>query len=209
MNKGEATRQNILDRAMSMASSIGLEGLSIGKLASELSLSKSGLFAHFQSKEALQIQVLDAAAREFTRLVIEPIISEKKSEKRFALLYDLWLGWGRNTKFPGGCIFAAAAIELDDQPGPVRDRLVQLQRGWIETMERLVRTAIEEGYFSKAADPARFAQEAYSIMLGLNFYARLLRDSKAEPRARETYRQLVASYRAGVSQSKLPQKKKK
>ena len=187
MSKGETTRQTIINHAMGLASALGLGGLSIGRLATDLKLSKSGLFAHFQSKETLQIQVLDAAADEFRRIVITPVLAKAPGKERLEALFDQWLAWGRNDQFPGGCIFVAAAVELDDRPGPVRDRLLSLQKEWIEILRRIAQTAIDAGYFSEEVDTACFAQQAYSIRLGLYFYARMLRDPRAEnARARLT-----------------------
>src|SRR3954470_4749744 len=121
MRKGEATRQAILDHAAAQASRIGLRGLSIGQLAEELALSKSGLFAHFQSKEALQVQVLEHAAANFVDRVVRPALAAPRGIPRLRALFEGWLAWGDSQA--SGCIFVAAAAELDDQPGPARDRL--------------------------------------------------------------------------------------
>src|SRR5690242_13771922 len=126
MRKGEATHQAILSRAMILASRIGLEGLTIGKLASDLRLSKSGLFAHFQAKEKLQIQVLDTAANAFLEGVIRPALQAPRGEQRVRKLVENWLEWAKHKNEDGGCIFVSAAAELDDRPGVVRDHLVKL-----------------------------------------------------------------------------------
>ena len=126
--KGERTRAAILDHALAAASERGLEGLSIGGLAKEAGLSKSGLFAHFSSKENLQIQVLETAVHRFVETVISPALRERRGIPRIRALFDNWLGWDRDAGLPGGCIFISTANELDDRPGPVRDRLVAYQR---------------------------------------------------------------------------------
>src|SRR5512132_1431572 len=119
MRKGEATRAAILDRGVRLATQIGLEGLTIGRLATDLGLSKSGLFAHFHSKEALQIQVLDAAAERFVEKVVRPAVRQPRGEPRVMALCDQWLAWAKTTSGPGGCLFVAAAAEFDDRAGAV------------------------------------------------------------------------------------------
>lgn len=118
MRKGELTHQTILETAVRLASRVGLHGLSIGGLAEELSLSKSGLFAHFKSKTELQVQVLEAATAAFTERVIRPALGQPRGEPRVRALFDGWLTWDRDKYLEGGCIFVAAAAELDDVPGP-------------------------------------------------------------------------------------------
>src|SRR5437016_4651213 len=128
MRKGERTRHQILQHALSMASTVGFAGLSIGGLADGLDLSKSGLFAHFQSKEGLQLQVLEYAAGKFVEKVVRPSLTAPRGEPRVRALFENWMKWPRLSGMGGGCIFVAASSELDDRPGPVRDRLVELQR---------------------------------------------------------------------------------
>lgn len=196
MRKGEATRQTIVTQAMRIASRIGLESLSIGALAKELALSKSGLFAHFRSKEALQKQVLDLAAVRFIETVVKPAVAHPRGEPRVRALFDNWLAWGMSDTLPGGCIFVAASIELDDRPGPVRDHLVALQRDWQAARTRVMRIAIEAGHFRPDADPEQLAHDFFSIMLGCHYAARLLHDPKAEEKARTAFENLLAAARA-------------
>ncbi len=122
--KGAITRQAVLERATQLASRVGLGGLTIGSLADELELSKSGLFGHFRSKEALQIQILDHAAARFVESVVRPALREPRGEPRMRALFERWLDWGRSSPMPGGCLFVAAATELDDRPGPRGSRRV-------------------------------------------------------------------------------------
>jgi AcrR family transcriptional regulator len=195
LSRGAATRQTILQHAAGLASQLGLEGLSIGRLAEDLRLSKSGLFAHFQSKEALQLQVLDFAAARFVDTVVKPTLAAPRGEPRVRAAFERWLEWPRKSDLPGGCFFVAASIELDDRPGPVREKLVRLQRDWLDTLAGIVRTAIAEGDFREDVDPEQFAHELYGVMLVGHHAARLLRDPQAGARTRAAFDALVARAR--------------
>src|SRR5882724_11291165 len=146
-SKGADTRHAVLERAVALASRVGLGGLTIGTLAEDLQLSKSGLFGHFRSKEALQIQVLDHAASRFVEAVVRPALAQPRGEPRLRSLFHRWLDWARSSPMPGGCLFVAAATELDDKEGPVRERLQQLQREWLGVLATSYRKGIEEGHF--------------------------------------------------------------
>ena len=191
MKKGERTKELILDGAVRLASELGLEGLSLGKLAEELELSKSGLFAHFGSKEDLQVQTLARAAERFAEVVVLPALGAPAGEPRLRTLFQLWLDWPRKVKQPGGCIFMAAAAELDDRPGPARDKLVALQKEWQVTLARVVKSGQDAGAFRRDADPAQVAFEILGIGLGTHFFARLLREPRAADRARDAFERLV------------------
>jgi AcrR family transcriptional regulator len=193
--KGQTTRYAILDHAVRLATQTGLEGLTIGRLASEMGLSKSGLFAHFRSKEALQIQVLDAAAERFVDEVVRPALRERRGEPRLRAMFDRWLAWTKSNSGPGGCLFVAAAAELDDRPGPVRDRLVELQKGWLDVMATVFRTGVEERHFRADAEPEQFAYDVYSVMLGYHHAERLLRDPHAAARANAAFERLLSFVR--------------
>jgi AcrR family transcriptional regulator len=192
MGKGEATRDAILEHAVGLARRVGLEGLTIGRLADDLELSKSGLFAHFKSKEALQIQVLDAAAARFVALVVRPALEVPRGEGRLRALFERWLTWEQR---PGGCVFVQAAVDLDDRDGPARDRLVQLQRDWLEAMATTVRGAVREGQFRSGVDADQFAHDLNGIILAYHHAARLLRDPAAEKRARAAFEALIRAAR--------------
>src|SRR5215207_5858761 len=133
MRKGELTHQAILERAVRLASRVGLEGLSIGGLAEDLGLSKSGLFAHFESKAALQVETLEAASRVFSEHVVRPALAKPRGEPRLRAAFEGWLSWGRKAALERGCLFVAASVELDDREGPARERLVQSERDWLDT----------------------------------------------------------------------------
>lgn len=195
VRKGEVTRQAILTHAIGLARQVGLDGLTIGRLAEELDLSKSGLFAHFQSKEALQVQVLDAAAERFVEKVMQPALETRRGEPRVRELFERWLDWGGRQAAPGGCIFVQASVDLDDRDGPARDRLVELQNNWLETIAVTVRGAIREKHFKARVDPEQFAHDLYGIMLAYHHAARLLKDTAAEARTRRAFETLVRTAR--------------
>jgi len=196
MRKGELTRQAILERAVRLASRVGLQGLTIGGLAEELQLSKSGLFAHFRSKALLEVEVLEAATTLFTAVVIRPALARPRGEPRLRALFERWLDWARSAAHEGGCIFVAAAAELDDTPGPARDTLVQGQKDWLDCLAQTARTAISEGHFRPDADVEQFASELHGVMLACHHASRLMRDPKAEERARRAFESLLNHYRA-------------
>jgi AcrR family transcriptional regulator len=191
MSKGQATKERILGRALDLASTVGLEGLSIGELAKATEMSKSGLFAHFESKEDLQLEVLDAASRQFADLVVTPALREPRGEPRVRALFDRWLAW--ETLRTGGCPFMAATFELDDRPGRVRDALEAMQREWIGTLTRTIRTAMEEGHFHPEIDADQLAYEIYGVFMAFHLYHRLLRDRDARRRATDALEYLLRS----------------
>ncbi len=208
MSKGAATRERILDQAVRLASQEGLEGLSIGGLATELGLSKSGLFAHFGSKEELQLQVLQEAVARFRRVVVEPGLREPRGERRIRAFFENWLDWDAGeagpsasvlsqskAALPGGCVLIAAAVELDDRPGAQREFLVQAQRDWFNALAKAARLAVEVGDFRADLDTEQFAFQLYGIVLGYHHSKRLLRDPRAPEHARAAYQRLIDSVR--------------
>jgi len=194
MRKGPQTRQAILERAGRLATEVGLEGVTIGRLADDLELSKSGLFAHFQSKEELQMQTIEHQRERFVKTVMEPIIRTPGGEQRVTALFERWMAW-RNAE-PGGCFFAAASFELDDRPGQVRDRLAELQREWLTSIARVCQGAITRGDFRADLDPDLWAHELYGAMLSYHLAQQLLRDPQAESRVRRSFAGLLARSRA-------------
>jgi len=196
MGKGDERRQLILERAAQTASRLGLEGLTIGRLASDLGLSKSGLFAHFQSKEALQVQTLRHAAELFVDRVVRPALKAPRGERRLRALFERWLTWAEADVLKGGCLFVAAATELDDQDGPARDELVRQQRDWLELIANVARTGIAEGDFRAGLDGEQLAYELYGVMLAYHHARRLLRDPRAPQRARDAFDALVEAARS-------------
>ncbi|MPZ80214.1 MAG: TetR family transcriptional regulator [Actinophytocola sp.] len=193
MSKGEATRETILDAASTLAGTVGLGGMTIGTLAASTRLSKSGLYAHFRSKESLQVQVLEHTRARFVAEVVAPALTVARGEPRVRAMFENWLAWDAQ---PGGCLFVAASSELDDQPGPVRDRLVRDQRDWLDTLAAVFRTGLAEGHFQADADPEQFAFDLDGVMLSCHMSNRLLGDHTAEGRARRAFEALLATARA-------------
>lgn len=191
MAKGEETRREILGTALALASEVGLEGLSIGLLAERVGMSKSGLFAHFNSKEGLQIAVLEEAAQRFVTLVVAPALRRPRGRPRVEALFERWLAWSQLEIMPGGCIFFSAASELDDRPGPARDQLVSSQRDLQETLAHAVRIAKSEGHFRADLDEAQFVFELFGIMHSCSFHMRLMRDPDSQARAERAFVRLV------------------
>jgi AcrR family transcriptional regulator len=192
MGKGEQTRETILLHALGLATQVGFEGLTIGRLADDLKLSKSGLFAHFGSKENLQVKVLEVASRRFVDEVIRPALAAPRGVRRVRALFERWLAWETSPSLPGGCPFNAAATELDDRPGPAREYVVKSQRDWLETLANTARAAVQEGDFGRELDCEQFAYELQSIMLGYSHAARLMKDPKARARTERAFEALLA-----------------
>jgi AcrR family transcriptional regulator len=180
---GERTRQAILESAVHLASVEGLEGLTIGRLASELSMSKSGLFAHFGSKEELQLATVEAARDVFVREVIRPAFAAGEGLGRLWRLCEVWLGYVRGEVFRGGCFFTAAAAEFDGRPGPVRDRVAEIMREWLAVLRRSVTEAQAAGQLGPEADPAQLAFELNALEMGANWAYQLHGDRQAFARA--------------------------
>lgn len=191
VSKGDRTRQVILAEATRLAARVGLEAITIGELSRRLELSKSGLFAHFRSKERLQIEVVHAASALFVERVVRPAVREPRGRPRVQALFERWIEWA--TSAPGGCIFVGAAAEFDDRPGAVRDAIAASQRQWLDTLARAASIAVEEGHFNGDVDPAQFAFEAYASMLGAHLVTRLLDDDVGLVRARLAFDRLLAS----------------
>ena len=191
MAKGVITRERILDQALRDASLVGLDGLSLGKLADEVEMSKSGLFAHFGSKEELQKQVLAAAAERFGNIVVKPALTAPRGIPRVRAMFEGWLRWERDVSVPGGCVFTHAAVELDDRPGPVRDDLAVWQRTWRDMLARAASIAVEEKQFRKDLDTQQFAFRLMGIIFVYYNSKRLLEDPKAEAHTRAAFEDLV------------------
>jgi AcrR family transcriptional regulator len=173
--RGAKTRRAILRKAVNLASIEGLEGLTIGKLASQLRISKSGLFAHFGSKEDLQCAVVDDARDIFVEKVVRPAFQFRGLD-RLRALCENWLSYGKKKVFPGGCFFSAASLEFDDRPGRVRDRIVELMKKWLGNLEQAARDAQSAGEIRKEVDVRQLAFEIQALAMGANWSSRLFRD---------------------------------
>ena len=192
MGKGDETRAAILDDAVGLASRVGFTALSIGQLAEATGMSKSGLFAHFRSKEALQLATLDRGRERFTDLVIRPTLAAPRGVQRVRALFDHWLTWETGA-LQGGCIFVAGSIEYDDQPGPMREALVRNQQDWADFIATVVRTAVAEGDFRDDLDVDQFGFQLQGLIYAFHHTSRLLRDPKALEHTRRGLDQLIAS----------------
>ena len=181
--KGERTRAAILDEALRIVSKAGLDGLTIGTLADATGMSKSGLFAHFGSREELLLAVLAHGQAEFGEVVFQPALAKPRGLPRLRAMFVNWLDWTESAELPGGCPMIGGASEFDDKPGPVREMLAGGQRSWIETLKRAVRQAVEEGQLAKATDPEQIAFEIFGIALVVHHHRRLLGYKKARERA--------------------------
>ena len=178
------TREAILERAVDLASEQGLEALTIGRLASEMEMSKSGLFGHFGSKEELQLATIDAAARRFIEVVLAPIGNEKPGRERLGALCDHYIAYMERQVFPGGCFWASVTAEFDGRPGPVRDAIRERMAAWLEALRFEAEAAGLE-------DPEQIAFEIHAAAQGANSAYQLLGDRKAFDRARSAIDRLL------------------
>jgi AcrR family transcriptional regulator len=194
MSKGKETKQKILDIGLDMASRLGLDSVSIGALAKATRMSKSGLFAHFQSKENLQHDILRYAGDLFTDLVIAPTLKTEAGIPRIKALVENWDRWAVQT-MTGGCVFVQAGNDFKNRDGKVRDYLLIQQESWIDCLQRIARSAIRAGHFREGIDCNQFAFEFYSLLLGFHLYFKLLKDEDTRSRQDEALAGLILRYR--------------
>jgi AcrR family transcriptional regulator len=183
-SKGAETRAAILDRAVDLASAEGLEGLTIGRLAAELEMSKSGIFAHFGSKQELQLATVGAAAARFSADVIEPAAAAPDGAPRLRALAEAYVAHLGRDDYSGGCFWAATSAEYDDRPGPVREAIAAALDAWLGELERQARLA-------GAGDPQRLAFEFYAVVIGANSRYRLFGDRRVFDYARAAIERLL------------------
>lgn len=182
--KGERTRESILRVAVDLASVEGLEGLTIGRLADELKMSKSGLFAHFGSKEDLQLATVEMARQIFVDRIIRPALARPEGLPRLLALCQGWLDHVAGRVFKGGCFFTAASFEFDSRSGPVRDAIAAAMRTWIDVLSRAIEGAQKARHIKASIDARKFAFEIYSLAMGANWALQLLDDKEAMSKAR-------------------------
>ena len=194
MVKGKDTKNTIIETGLEMASQLGLECVTIGNLSKVMEMSKSGLFAHFQSKENLQIDILNYAAEDFRQYVILPALKTERGIPRIRDLVDRWIEWG--DKLSGGCIFVSAGMEYSDRPGKVREALLKQQEEWIDSLSRIAQSAVKAGDFRKDIDCEQFAFDLYSLLLGYHYYYKLLNDIKTKQRQQVAFERLLDTYRS-------------
>jgi AcrR family transcriptional regulator len=193
MGKGKDTKREILETGLDMVSRLGLECLSIGNLAKAAGMSKSGLFGHFQSKERLQLEILEYAAQSFAEKVIVPALKTQAGIPRIKALVSKWVSWQAGQ--PGGCIFVTACNEFSDRPGKVRVLLFRQQKEWLDTLCRIARSAVKAGDFRPDADCEQFAFELYSLQLGFHLYHKLLNSPDIAHRQEAALDSLLDNYR--------------
>ncbi|MDQ6629114.1 MAG: TetR/AcrR family transcriptional regulator, partial [Pseudomonadota bacterium] len=191
MLKGQQTRAAILDAALALASHIGLEGLSIGALAEVTGMSKSGVFAHFGSREELQISVVREYHAKFEDEVFRPAMSAARGLPRLRALFDRWVR-RVSVEIDSGCIYISGAVEFDDRPGPVRDALVSMVQTWHAALERAIRIAIACGHLRGDTDPQQMLFEVHGLILALHHDARFLRRPGADARARAGFENVLS-----------------
>lgn len=182
--RASRTRQEILHVAMDLASAEGLEGLSIGRLANELHMSKTGIFAHFGSKEQLQIATVEAAKQVFLEQVANPSVEHPRGVLRLRAMLENWIGYVERIVFRGGCFFAAASAEFDSRPGPVRDEIATLTKAWLVALQREIAFARSTKEIRDSVDPAQLAFELHAYVQEANWAFNLFNDKSAFSRAR-------------------------
>ena len=193
--KGRQTRAAIVDAALALASHIGLEGLSIGALAEVTGMSKSGVFAHFGSREELQISVVREYHAKFEDEVFRPSMTAARGLPRLRALFDRWLK-RVSVEIDSGCIYISGAVEFDDRPGPVRDALVDMVNTWQKALERSIAAAVAEGHLRADTDARQLLFEIHGLILALHHDARFLRHAGAEERARAGFERVLAYWTA-------------
>jgi AcrR family transcriptional regulator len=191
--RGLRTRKAILLRAVNLASVEGLEGLTVGRLAEDLNMSKSGLFAHFGSKQDLQLATVEAARQMFIDGISRPAMSAPRGMPRLWNLIESWLRHVERKLFTGGCFFTAASFEFDGRTGPVRDRIVEIMREWMATLDRAVAEAQQAGHIDAGAETKVLAYEVQALGLGAHWSCQLLDDPTAYTRALAIIREKLVS----------------
>jgi AcrR family transcriptional regulator len=203
MRKGELTRAAILDVALELASREGLEGLTIGLLADKMNMSKSGVFAHFGSREDLQMEVLKLYHYRFEQEVFVPSVKEARGIPRLQAMYARWIK-RVSVEIASGCIYISGAVEYDDRPGPIREELVSMVRTWQGALLRCVQQCIDGGQLQAATDARQMVYEMYGLILALHHDARFLRQPGSVDRARTGFDRLLENYRT-TSQDSISQ----
>jgi len=191
--KGQQTRATILEAALGLASHVGLEGLSIGAIAEITQMSKSGVFAHFGSREELQISVVREYHERFEEEVFKPAMDEARGLPRLRGLFERWVR-RVSIEIDSGCIYISGAVEFDDRPGPVRDALVAMVQAWHTALERAIRLAIDEGHLKADTDPQQMLFEVHGLILALHHDARFLRVPGSLMRAGVAFAHVLSRY---------------
>jgi AcrR family transcriptional regulator len=198
LQKGQQTRAAILDAALALASHMGLEGLSIGALADVTQMSKSGVFAHFGSREELQISVIREYHTRFEEEVFFPAIREPRGLPRLRALFERWIR-RVSLELDSGCIYISGAVEFDDRPGPVRDALASMVLAWHAALAKAIGLAVSEGHLRADTDPTQVLFELHGLILALHHDSRFLRIPGALDRARFGFERTLSFYSAATA----------
>jgi AcrR family transcriptional regulator len=193
MQKGQQTKAAIIDAALGLATQIGLEGLSIGALAEVTQMSKSGVFAHFGSREEMQISVIREYHRRFEEEVFYPAMQDERGLPRLRALFANWMK-RTSVEIDSGCIYISGAVEFDDRPGPVRDALASSVRTWHSAMKRAIESAKAEGHIEGDVDEEQMLFEIHGLILALHYEARFLKDAGAFARANRGFENILRRY---------------
>ena len=205
LQKGQQTKAAIVEAALGLATQIGLEGLSIGALAEVTQMSKSGVFAHFGSREELQISVIREYHMRFEEEVFYPAMQEPRGLPRLRALFRNWMN-RTSIEIDSGCIYISGAVEFDDRTGPVRDALVSSVQSWLAAMNRAVVQAKEEGHLRADIDEQQLAFEIHGLILALHYEARFLKNPGSIARANTGFDNMLKLYGAQDAQpARVPQ----
>ena len=196
-NRDDQSRRKILARAVEIASMEGLEGLTIGRLANDLSISKSGLFSHFGSKEELQRQTIDFAIDKFFSVVIRPVLEIPRGAPRLAVMIEKWIEYVERGVFPGGCFFAAASLEFDGRPGPIRERIAASTNWWFTSIQDEIEMARELGHLPADTDCRQLAFELHAVVQEANWGYQMFGNAEWFERARVSVRRSLERAQIG------------
>ena len=191
MQKGQQTKAAIVDAALGLATQIGLEGLSIGALAEVMHMSKSGVFAHFGSRDELQMSVIREYHTRFEQEVFYPALQAPRGLPRLRQLFDNWMQ-RTSVEIDSGCIYISGAVEFDDRPGPVRDALARSVQVWLDAVRRAIEQAVEVGHLRAQTDPVQMGFEIHALILALHYEARFLRSPSSLQKAVNAFEAIVA-----------------
>lgn len=190
-HKGQQTKAAIVDAALGLATQIGLEGLSIGALAEVMNMSKSGVFAHFGSRDELQMSVIREYHTRFEQEVFFPALKAPRGLPRVRQLFDNWMQ-RTSVEIDSGCIYISGAVEFDDRPGPVRDALASSVQVWLDAVRRAIEQAVEQGHLRQNTDAAQMGFEIHALILALHYEARFMCNPSSLQRAVKAFESIVA-----------------
>jgi AcrR family transcriptional regulator len=195
LQKGQQTKAAIIDTALGMAAQLGLEGLSIGAVADAMQMSKSGVFAHFGSREELQISVIREYHQRFEQEIFFPAMEMPRGLPRLRSLFHSWM-LRTSAEIDSGCLYISGAVEFDDRPGPVRDALASSVKTWLTALHRAVLQARDEQHLSKDTDATQMSFEIHGLILALHYEARFLKTAKSLNRAKQGFENILLRYGA-------------